>query len=87
VDAVSQLHLAHVVTYQVASGGQFGTFVFVAAHRSLKEWDLFAINPAMSRPTAQMAAADPDFWAPKPAVASGKALAAKKVSSAEKPRP
>jgi hypothetical protein len=41
---------------------------------------LYAINPAMSRPTAEMAAVDPDFWTPKPAVASGKALAKKVVS-------
>jgi hypothetical protein len=47
---------------------------------------LFAISPAMSRPTPQMAAADPDFWMPKPAVASGKAVA-KKVATEEKPKP
>jgi hypothetical protein len=47
---------------------------------------LYAISPVMSRPTAQMAALDPDFWTPKPAVASGKALA-KKVVSQDKPKP
>lgn len=48
---------------------------------------LFAINPAISRPTAQMAAADPDFWTPKPVAASGKALATKKVTKEDKPKP
>jgi hypothetical protein len=48
---------------------------------------LFAINPVMSRPTSQMAAVDPHFWTPKPVVASGKALARKKVSPNDKPQP
>ena len=47
---------------------------------------LFAINPAMSRVPAQMAAVDPDFWTPKPVVASGKALA-KKVVPGDKQKP
>jgi hypothetical protein len=47
---------------------------------------LFAINPAMSRVPAQMAAVDPDFWTPKPAVASGKALA-RKVLTKDAPKP
>ena len=36
---------------------------------------LYAFNPRISRPPAQIAAADPDFWNPKPVT---KALAAKK---------
>jgi hypothetical protein len=48
---------------------------------------LFAINPAMSRPTAQMAALDPGFWTPKPVVPSGKALAVKKVATKNQPKP
>jgi hypothetical protein len=48
---------------------------------------LFAISPAMSRPTARMAALDPDFWTPKPVVASGKALAVKKAATKEQPKP
>jgi hypothetical protein len=47
---------------------------------------LFAISPAMSRPTPQMAAADPDFWLPMPAVAGGMAVA-KMVAREEKPKP
>lgn len=43
---------------------------------------LFAMNPKISRPAPQFAAADPDFWSPKPATA--KALAVKKE---EKPKP
>jgi hypothetical protein len=46
--------------------------------------NLYAINRAESRPSAQLAAADPDFWNPKPA--PGKALAsAKKEAPAPKP--
>lgn len=117
----------HVATYQVVSGGPFGTFLFLSSRRSLQELDeafargdeeqkaidealggpvaaanlrarfseviadgtntLFAINPGMSRPTAEMAAVDPDFWTPKPAGASGKALAKKVVTREEKPKP
>lgn len=47
---------------------------------------LFAISPAMSRPSAEMAAVDPEFWTPKPAAASGKALA-RKVVTKDQPRP
>jgi hypothetical protein len=36
---------------------------------------LYAFNPKLGTPVAQIASADPDFWAPK---VSGKALAAKK---------
>jgi hypothetical protein len=36
---------------------------------------LYAFNPKLSNPPAQIASADPDFWAPK---VSGKALAVKK---------
>ncbi len=39
---------------------------------------LYAFSPKISRPAAQFAAADPDFWTPK---ASGKALAAKKEAT------
>jgi hypothetical protein len=38
--------------------------------------NLYAINRAESHPSAQFAAADPDFWSPKPA--STKALATTK---------
>jgi len=38
---------------------------------------VYAMDPSLSRPTALIAAADPDFWNPKPAAAT-KALAAKK---------
>lgn len=48
---------------------------------------LYAISPAMSRPTAQMAALDPGFWTPKPVVPSGKALAVKKVATKDQPKP
>jgi hypothetical protein len=44
----------------------------------------------MSRPPDQFAAADPDFWTPKPVAAGGKALAVKKETPAkkeEKPKP
>jgi hypothetical protein len=49
---------------------------------------MYAIDPSLSRPTALMAAADPDFWNPKPAAAA-KALAAKKETpkAKEAPRP
>jgi hypothetical protein len=53
--------------------------------------NLYAMNPRMSRPPDQLAAADPDFWTPKPAAAAGgKALAVKKETPAkkeEKPKP
>ena len=46
--------------------------------------NLYAINRAESHPSAQLAAADPDFWSPKPATT--KALAtAKKEGPAPKP--
>lgn len=48
---------------------------------------IYAMEPTLSRPTAVIAAADPDFWNPKPA-ASTKALAAKKETKAkEAPKP
>ena len=48
---------------------------------------LYALEPSLSRPTALSAAADPDFWNPKPA-ASTKALVAKKENKAkETPKP
>ncbi|HEY2944070.1 MAG TPA: hypothetical protein VGN09_16670 [Vicinamibacteria bacterium] len=40
---------------------------------------IYAMEPSLSRPTAVIAAADPDFWNPKPAAAT-KALAAKKAA-------
>jgi hypothetical protein len=40
--------------------------------------NLYAINRAESHPGATFAALDPDFWTPKPATATGKALATKK---------
>ncbi len=53
--------------------------------------NLYAMNPRMSRPAEQFAAADPDFWTPKPAAGAGaKALAVKKETPAkkeEKPKP
>jgi hypothetical protein len=52
--------------------------------------NLYAMNPKMSRPPEQFAAADPDFWTPKPVAAGGKALAVKKETPAkkeEKPKP
>jgi hypothetical protein len=45
--------------------------------------NLYAINRAESHPSATFAALDPDFWTPKPAAATGKALATKK----EAPKP
>ena len=46
--------------------------------------NLYFVNRAESRPSAQLAAADPDFWNPKPAAATtGKATASKK----EAPKP
>ena len=53
--------------------------------------NLYAMNPRMSRPAEQFAAADPDFWTPKPAAGAGaKALAVKKETPAkkeDKPKP
>jgi hypothetical protein len=52
--------------------------------------NLYALNPRMSRAPEQFAAADPDFWTPKPAAAGAKALAVKKETPAkkeEKPKP
>jgi hypothetical protein len=46
--------------------------------------NLYAMNPRMSRPPDQLAAADPDFWTPKPAAAGAKALAVKKEAPAKK---
>ncbi|HXB56984.1 MAG TPA: hypothetical protein VN461_19630 [Vicinamibacteria bacterium] len=46
--------------------------------------NLYAMNPRMSRPPEQFAAADPDFWTPKPAAAGAKALAVKKEAPAKK---
>jgi hypothetical protein len=49
---------------------------------------IYAMEPSLSRPTALIAAADPDFWNPKPAAAT-KALAAKKATpkAKEEPKP
>jgi len=44
---------------------------------------VYAMDPTLSRPPAQIVAADPDFWTPKPA--NVKALATKKDTA--KPRP
>jgi hypothetical protein len=52
--------------------------------------NLYAMNPRMSRPPDQLAAADPDFWTPKPVAVGAKALAVKKETPAkkeEKPKP
>jgi hypothetical protein len=43
---------------------------------------LYAMEPSLSRPTPLIAAADPDFWNPKPTAAT-KALAAKKETKAK----
>ena len=45
--------------------------------------NVYAVSRQDSLPSAQFAAADPDFWSPKPAPVSGKALASKK----ETPKP
>jgi hypothetical protein len=45
---------------------------------------VYAMDPSLSRPTAQIAAADPDFWNPKPVAAAAKALAAKKETAKAK---
>ncbi len=43
---------------------------------------LYAMTPTISRPSPQIAAADPDFWTPKAAAAApAKATAAKKEAS------
>jgi len=47
---------------------------------------LYAMEPSLSRPPALIAAADPDFWNPKPA-ASTKAQAAKKATKAKEAAP
>jgi len=47
---------------------------------------IYAMDPSLSRPTALIAAADPDFWNPKPAAAT-KALAAKKEAPKAKEAP
>jgi len=47
---------------------------------------VYAMAPSLSRPTALIAAADPDFWNPKPAAAT-KALAAKKQAPKAKEAP
>jgi hypothetical protein len=44
------------------------------------------MDPSLSRPNALIAAADPDFWSPKPAAAT-KALAAKKATPKAKEAP
>ena len=44
---------------------------------------VYAMEPTLSRPPAQIVAADPDFWTPKPA--NVKAMAAKKETA--KPQP
>ena len=45
--------------------------------------NVYTVSREDSLPSAQFAAADPDFWSPKPAAATGKALATKK----EAPKP
>jgi len=47
--------------------------------------NLYAINRAESHPSSTFAAADPDFWTPKPAAVAGKALATKKEAPPTKP--
>ena len=47
---------------------------------------VYAMDPSLSRPNALIAAADPDFWNPKPAAAT-KALAAKKGAPKAKEAP
>jgi hypothetical protein len=47
--------------------------------------NLYVISRGESHPSATFAAADPDFWTPKPAAASGKALATKKETPPTKP--
>ena len=47
---------------------------------------VYAMEPTLSRPTEQFAAADPDFWNPKPAAAA-KALASKKETPKAKEAP
>jgi hypothetical protein len=46
---------------------------------------IYEINKAESKATPAFAAADPDFWSPKPAAAAGKALATKKEVAPPKP--
>lgn len=111
----------HNSVYQVTTGAPMGTFLSIAALRSLSEIDatianleatskavntamggdeaarkqrmlladmiaestntLYRIEPSISRPPEQLAAADPDFWRPKPSAAPGKALAVKKETA------
>ncbi len=47
--------------------------------------NLYVISRGESHPSATFAAADPDFWTPKPAAVAGKALATKKEKPPTKP--
>jgi len=47
--------------------------------------NLYVISRGESHPSATFAAADPDFWTPKPAAVAGKALATKKEATPPKP--
>ncbi len=47
--------------------------------------NLYAISRGESHPSATFAAADPDFWTPKPAAVAGKTLATKKEAPPTKP--
>jgi len=47
--------------------------------------NLYVISRGESHPSATFAAADPDFWTPKPAAVAGKALATKKGKPPTKP--
>ena len=47
--------------------------------------NLYVISRGESHPSATFAAADPDFWTPKPAAVAGKALATKKETPPTKP--
>ncbi len=47
--------------------------------------NLYVISRGESHPSATFAAADPDFWTPKPAAVAGKALATKKEAPPPKP--
>jgi len=80
VDAFPQ---THGKTYQDAVGddGRKRLAELNSAATISAETNIFAFNPKMSKPTKEIAAADPGFWTPKPA----KKLAANTKKEAEKP--
>jgi hypothetical protein len=80
---MDEFPVVHGKAYQDALGEE--------GQKALREFDrngllgaepiLIALNPKMSYPPKAFVDADPGFWAPKPAAATGKAAAAKKEAA------